>query len=75
MAKQKDTAAMDHIIESLKKDKTASYKDIKAAADKKGVKGVYPIMFGRAQALLGIVKSAKRGEGKFARASAAKRAG
>jgi len=32
-------------------------------------------MFGRAQALLGIVKSAKRGTGRFAKASAAKAAG
>ena len=75
MAKQKDTAAMDHIVDSLKKNKGASHADIKDAADKKGIKGVYPIMFGRAQALLGIVKSAKRGTGKFAQASAAKRAG
>ena len=75
MARPKSTAAMDHIVASLKNNRSASYADIKAAADKKRIKGVYPIMYGRAQAMLGIVKSAKRGQGKFARASAAKRAG
>src|SRR5262249_7484522 len=33
---------------------------------------IWPVMYGRAQALLGHVKVAKRGEGKFARANAAK---
>src|SRR5262245_12698223 len=70
MATKKSTAAMDLIVESLKKNRSASYADIKAAADVKKIKGVYPIMFGRAQAMLGIVKAAKRGQGKAAKAKA-----
>src|SRR5262249_54250972 len=57
------------IVESLKKNKSASYADIKAAADKKKLK-VWPIMYGRAKLLLGHVKGAKRGTGKSARAKA-----
>src|ERR1051325_11860492 len=74
MAAKKNTEGMAFIVESLKKSKSASYADIKAAADKKGLK-VWPIMFGRAQLLLGHVKGAKRGTGKYARATAAKAAG
>jgi hypothetical protein len=54
----------------LKKDKTASYADLKAKADDKKLK-VFPIMYGRAKALLGLVPMAKRGEGKMAQAKAA----
>jgi len=65
---------MEFLVDSLKRNPKAAYSDLKAKADDKKLK-VFAIMFGRAQAMLGIVKSAKRGEGKFARASAAKRAG
>ena len=71
MAAKKNTEGMAFIIETLKKHKSTTYADIKAAASKKGLT-VWPIMFGRAQLLLGHVKGAKRGTGKFARASAAK---
>ena len=71
MAAKKNTEGMAFIIETLKKSKSTTYADIKAAASKKGLT-VWPIMFGRAQLLLGHVKGAKRGTGKFARASAAK---
>lgn len=47
----------------------ASYKDIAVAAAKKKPK-VFPIMFGRAQVVVGIVKQAKRGKGKAARSKA-----
>lgn len=73
MAAKKSNPAMDFIVESLKKDRKAAYKDIAEAASKKDLK-VYPIMFGRAQALLGIVKSAPRGQGKAAKASKASKA-
>lgn len=69
MAAKKSNPAMDFIVDSLKQDRAAQYKDIAAAAAKKKIT-IYPIMFGRAQALLGIVKSAKRGEGKAARLKA-----
>lgn len=73
MAAKKDTSAMDFIVASLKKNKNASYADIKAAADEKKL-AIYPIMYGRAQALLGYVKVKPRGQGKAAAAKAAKAA-
>ena len=63
---------MEVILAALKRNKNAVYADVKAAADKKRVT-VYPIMFGRAKALLGLVKVSKRGEGKAARKKAGKR--
>jgi transposase-like protein len=63
---------MEFLVDSLKKNPKAAYADLKAKGDEKKLK-LFPIMFGRAQALLGIVKSAKRGTGKAAQASAAKR--
>jgi hypothetical protein len=63
---------MQVVVDQLKKDKKATFADIKAVAAKKGLT-LYPITFGRAKALLGLVKSAKRGEGKAARAKAEKR--
>lgn len=71
MAAKKSNPAMDFIVDSLKSNRGAQYKDIAEAAAKKKLK-VYPIMFGRAQALLGIVKSSPRGQGKAARAKADK---
>lgn len=67
MATKKSNPAMDFLVAELKKNRKAAYADIKAKADKKKLP-LYPIMYGRAQALLGIVKSAKRGQGKAAKA-------
>ena len=47
---------MDHIIACLKRNPRMSYADVKAGADKKKLK-IFPIMFGRAQLTLGIVKA------------------
>ena len=78
MAAKKQNPAMDFIVASLKSNRSAKYADIAAAAAKKKLK-IYPIMFGRAQALLGIVKSAPRGQGRagrrFLRVPAERRAG
>ena len=75
MAAQKpQSPAMEFLVDSLKRNPKASYADLKAKADEKKLK-LFPIMFGRAQALLGIVKSARRGQGKAARAKAAKAGG
>src|SRR4029453_6392495 len=52
-------------MEALKANKGAAYSDLKRKAEEKGLT-VYPIMFGRAKAVLGLVKSAKRGKGKAA---------
>ena len=60
MSSQKtQSPAMEFLVDSLKRNPKASYADLKAKADEKKLP-VFPIMFGRAQALLGIVKSAKR---------------
>lgn len=63
---------MEFLVSSLKSNRQAQYAELKAKADEKKLR-VFPIMFGRAQALLGIVRSAKRGKGKAAKAAAAKR--
>jgi len=68
-AKKTPSPAMAFLVDSLEKNKKAVYGDLKAAADKKGLQ-VFPIMFGRAQALLGIVKMSARGQGKAAKAKA-----
>lgn len=60
--------ALQFIVDTLKSNKSASYADIKAAADKKGFT-VWPIMYGKAKALLGMVPVAKRGQGKAAKAA------
>ena len=61
----------DFIVRKLEKDKNAVYGDIAKAAEKAGHK-IYPVMFGRAKAALGLVKVSARGQGK---ASAAKTTG
>jgi hypothetical protein len=73
MAAKKPSPAMDFLVSALKSNPKAAYADLKAKADAKKL-AIYPIMYGRAQALLGIVKSAKRGQGKAAKAKAAKSA-
>ena len=70
MAAKKASPEFEFIIASLNKNKKASYKDIAAAAAAKKLK-VFPVMFGRAQAMLGIIKQAKRGKGKRARVKVA----
>ncbi len=72
MAKKNTAAGMELIVATLKRNKGVTYAEVKAAADRKRVT-VYPIMFGRAKALLGLVKVAKRGQGKAARRKAGKR--
>ncbi len=71
MAAKKASPAMDFIVEFLKKNKQASYAEIRAAAEGQQI-AVYPIMYGRAQALLGLVASKPRGQGKAALAKAGK---
>jgi hypothetical protein len=70
MAAKKVSPAMEFIVEQLKKNRKISYAEVKEEAEAKKIK-VFPIMFGRAQALLGIVKMSPRGQGKAARAKAA----
>lgn len=73
MAAKKSNPAMEFLVETLKADRNAVYAEVAATAAKKKLK-VYPIMWGRAKALLGYVKVAPRGQGKMAKAKAAKAA-
>lgn len=73
MADKKTNPAMSLIVESLRNDRNVAYKEVAAAAAKKKLE-IYPVMFGRAKALLGYVKVAPRGQGKMAKARAAKAA-
>lgn len=77
-AKKKNTEGLAFLVETLKKDRNATYADAKAAAEKKGL-AVWPIMFGKAKLMLGYVKAgsgaakqkAKRGPGRPPKAAAA----
>ena len=72
-AKGSSKAGYDLVVKMLERDKNVDYATVKAAADKKGL-SIYPIVYGRAKAALGLVKVSKRGEAK-ARREAAKRSG
>jgi hypothetical protein len=71
-AKKSNPEAFGFIVKALQADSKVAYADLKAKAEKKGLT-IYPVMFGRAKAMLGLVKMAKRGQGKAAKAAAAKR--
>src|SRR5262245_56032014 len=68
MAAKKPSAAMDFIVSQLKKNPKVAYADVQARAKSKRLT-IYPIMYGRAQALLGLVKMSPRGSGKRAKAA------
>lgn len=69
MADKKSNPAMEFLLEVLRNDKDAVYKDAAEAAAKKKLK-VFPIMWGKAKVILGYVKAAPRGQGKQAKAKA-----
>ncbi len=71
MADKKRNPAMEVLLDELRSDKSAVYKDAAEAAAKKKLK-VFPIMWGKAKVILGHVKVAPRGQGKQAKAKAAK---
>lgn len=60
---------MEFVIQQLELDSQLEYAALKAAATKKNLV-VYPIMYGRAKALLGLVPTAPRGTGKRGKAKA-----
>lgn len=64
---------MEFVISELRKDPDISFADVRDRAAARGLT-IYPIVYGRAKGLLGLVPTARRGEGKRARASAARRA-
>lgn len=61
-------AAFDVIMSQLKANPDVSFADVRNAAKKKG-HTVYPISYGRAKLLLGLVKSKKGGKRKAAAAA------
>lgn len=63
MAAKKTQAGYELLVRELTKDPNAVYADLKAKADKEG-HSVFPVMYGRAKAQLGLVKSAKWGQSK-----------
>jgi hypothetical protein len=65
MPKKPGPEALAFIVAALKANKGVSYADVKERADKKGLR-IYPVMYGRAKALLGLVKVSPRGQGRFA---------
>jgi len=71
MAAKKNKAAMELIVAALKSNPSVSYKEVAAEAAQAKLK-VFPIMYGRAQKMLGIAKGAASGEGKKAKAPKAK---
>lgn len=73
MAAKTKSESFDYVVGLLEKDPNISYADVAAAALKKGFK-IYPIVYGRAKAKLGLVPTSPRGTGPAARASATKRA-
>ena len=77
MAAKKAQPVMIFAKDFLGKHPTAEYAEFRDAATKKGMK-VFPIVYGRAKALLGLVPTSPRGSGKRAKrkkALAAKRIG
>ncbi len=55
--------AMKFVVDYLTKKKTAEYSEVQAAAAARGYK-IWPILYGRAQTMLGINKGKKRGAAK-----------
>lgn len=71
MATKKGKQAYDFAVASLKKNKKVEFATVRDAAKKKGLT-LYPIVYGRAKAALGLVPVAKYGTGKAAKKSKSK---
>lgn len=76
MAKKKTStvkpSAMDFLVKYMRSHSNAVYADAQAAAKKAGYK-IFPIMWGRAQVMLGRVKAKRRGASKKATGGAGAR--
>jgi hypothetical protein len=66
MATKKQSPAMEFVVAALQKEPALDYGTVRAAAIKKGLT-IFPIMYGRAKALLGLVPVAPRGTKKKAK--------
>lgn len=62
---------LSFLLSRLKRNPKADYASLRKAAEQRKLK-VWPIMYGRAKAMLGLVPMAKRGQGKAAKAKAGK---
>ncbi len=67
MPTDKGAASLELAREMLRKNKNATYAEVREKAESKGLP-IYPIMYGRAKALEGLVKVAPRGTGARAKA-------
>ena len=72
MASKKKPNALEFCRAMLRRNPRVSFADVKAVAEKKRIT-LYPISYGRAQALEGIVKSRPYGSKKKAAKKAGKR--
>ena len=63
MAEKKSSPAMELVLEQLRENPDLEYKDLQETASQRGFV-IYPIMYGRAKALLGLVPTAPRGSRK-----------
>ena len=63
MATKKPSPAMEFVVAALKKNPKVEYASLKESAAKKGLT-IFPIVYGRAKALLGLVPVAPRGSKK-----------
>lgn len=66
MAEKNTVEGFQFLVDQLKANNDAVYGDLKDKAERRGLT-VYPVMFGRAKAMLGLVKAGKRGVGKASR--------
>ncbi|MEM7203820.1 MAG: hypothetical protein AAF628_26390 [Planctomycetota bacterium] len=66
-AEKKSSPAMEFVIGQLRRDPNIEYRVVKEAAAAEGLT-LYPIVYGRAKALLGLVEVAPRGTAKKAAA-------
>ncbi|HET6202466.1 MAG TPA: hypothetical protein VFI25_06655 [Planctomycetota bacterium] len=57
---QTTSSAMTFIIDYLRRESDAPYKAVQAAAKESG-HTIYPVMYGRAKAILGLIPVKKRG--------------
>ena len=72
MADKQPNPSFAFVTDYLTKNPTASFAEVRDAAARRNFK-IYPIVYGRAQAMLGLVESKPRGQGKMALASRAAR--
>jgi len=71
---QTASSAMSFIVEYLRKDGHAAYGAVEDAAKEAGHK-IYPVMYGRAKAILGLIPVKKRGQASVTPAPRARRTG